>query len=301
MINTVELTIITPCYNEALTINPFFEKISEVCLRNNIKYELIFVDDGSEDNTLQKIKVLSDKHEEIHYISFSRNFGKDYAILAGLKKAQGEYTVILDVDLQHPPELIPQMLEEIKTKDLDCIETSRIKSNKESILRSAFTKIYYKLMNTISSINIKDDVREFRLMKRNVVQAICTIEESHRFSKGIFSWVGFRTKSISYTNVERSYGESKWSFWSLCKYAFQSIISFSQAFLYIPIVFGIVTFIASLMGIFINLNNEKAFIISLTILLFSLNFIFIGILGLYIAQIHLETKGRPQYIIREEK
>ena len=297
----MELSIIVPCYNEELTINNFYEKIIDVCAANNIiNYEIIFVDDGSSDNTISLIKELNEKNKNIHFLSFSRNFGKDAAILAGLKKANGEYSVVMDADLQDPPELLPKMLEIIKSEDIDCVETRRETRKGEPIVRSIFAKIFCKLMTAVSNVKIVDGIRDFRLMKKSMVNAVVSIQESNRFSKGLFSWVGFKTKCIAYDNIERNAGCSKWSFWSLFKYATNGLISFSTLPLYFPLILGGIFVIIGLTGLIVNPASERLFIAFLVSLFCGLNAMFIGFLGLYLAKIHTETQKRPLYIVREE-
>lgn len=297
----MELSIIVPCYNEELTIKTFYNKVVSICNEKNISYEIIFVDDGSSDSTMDEIKKLCLNDTNIHYLSFSRNFGKDSAILAGLKKAQGEYSVVMDADLQDPPELLPEMIQIIKNSDIDCVETRRKTRKGEPVIRSLFAKIFCQVMNAVSNVNITDGIRDFRLMKKSMVDAIVSIKESNRFSKGLFSWVGFKTKCITYDNIERTAGCSKWSFWSLFKYAANGMISFSTLPLYLPLIFGVLLFLGGLVGLIINFDSNRIFILSTMSIFFGLNSIFIGFLGLYLAKIHTETQKRPLYIIREEK
>lgn len=300
----MEVSIVVPCYNEESSIMVFWEKISSICTQNNIEFEIIFVDDGSTDYTLSKIKELTQKNHNIRYASLSRNFGKDAAILAGLKKVQGNYCAVMDVDLQDPPELLPQMLEAIKNPKIDCVETRRESRIGEPAIRSFFAKAFCKIMNAISNVHITDGIRDFRLMKQNVLDAVISIQESNRFSKGLFSWVGFKTICITYPNTKRINGISKWSFWSLFKYAANGIISFSTLPLYIPLIFGALLLLVGTVGFIYCLLYLKSistpFYLFFITFMFGFNFLFIGFLGLYLAKIHTETQKRPLYIIREE-
>lgn len=224
----MSISIIVPCYNEEASIPLFYQEITKVLGSMNTPYELLFIDDGSKDGTLSEIKELALKDMHVLYFSFSRNFGKEAALLAGLCNAQNDYVAVMDADLQDPPSLLPKMLEILDTEDFDCVSTRRTTRNGEPPIRSWFARLFYKIINRISDADIMDGARDFRLMRRNMVEAILSMNEYNRFSKGIFGWVGFKTYWLSYENIERVAGETKWNFWKLFRYAIDGIINFSQ-------------------------------------------------------------------------
>jgi glycosyltransferase involved in cell wall biosynthesis len=286
----------------------------EVCtiLDNNTKgsYEFIFVDDGSSDGTLTVLQNLASKDNRVHYISFSRNFGKESALLAGLKSAGSEYVVTLDADLQDPPSLIPQMLEAVVSGEFDCAGTRRVNRIGEPPIRSFFARRFYRTMAKITDIEVVDGARDFRLMNRKYVDAILSLPERSRFSKGIFPWIGFKTKWFEYENVQRIAGSTKWSFWRLFAYSLDGIIAFSSKPLAIASVCGICMLCVSL--IFIILIIVRKFIMGLPdsgwsslvcIILFTsgIQLFCTGVLGQYLAKAYAEVKQRPHFLIREQK
>lgn len=297
----MKLDIVVPCYNEEKNIEKFFTQISYVL--KDIDFNIIFVNDGSSDNTLNEIKKLKD----VHYISFSRNFGKESAIYAGLSKTTADYVILMDVDLQDPPSLIPEMIEDID--NFDIVATRRVSRTGEPKIRSFFARLFYKLMNKISDIELVDGARDFRLMNRNVVDSILELNENNRFSKGIFEWVGFNTKWIEYENVERAEGETSWSFWQLFKYSIEGIVSFTVAPLYISTVMGIIFSILAFISIIFIVMRTLLFgdpvsgwpsTISIILFIGGIQLLSIGILGQYLAKTYIETKNRPKYIIKED-
>lgn len=306
------ISIIVPCYNEEESVPIFYETMSEVSSRMNEKYgvvfEYIFVDDGSSDKTLQIVKALAEDDDRVKYISFSRNFGKEAALLAGLEHASGELTAVMDADLQDPPELLEEMYAAIKEEGYDCAAARRTSRKGEPPVRSFFAKLFYKLINKISNAEITDGARDYRLMKRYVVDAILSLKEYNRFSKGIFGWVGFKTKWIEYKHTDRAAGQTKWSFWKLLLYSIDGIVAFSTVPLSIAAFVGILfCFVAFVMILVIIIKtviwgDPVAGYPSTVCILFlvsGVQMFTIGILGQYISKSYMETKHRPHYIIRE--
>ncbi len=302
------LTCIIPCYNEEESLPYFYKEISRVFADMDCTYELIFVNDGSTDQTLTYLKNIAESDEHVIYLSFSRNFGKEAAMYAGLCHANGDYVAVMDADMQDPPSLLPQMLDLLLNGTYDSVATRRITRSGEPLIRSWFAHRFYQLINKISDTDIVDGARDFRLMKRSMVDAIIALGEYNRFSKGIFGWVGFRTYWLSYENTERVAGSTKWSFWKLFKYAIDGILNFSQVPLNISSWFGIsMTFFAALMMIFIIVRkflfgdpvNGWASLICVIIFIGGIQLFCIGIMGQYIAKIYMETKKRPHFIVAE--
>ncbi|MCK8616838.1 glycosyltransferase family 2 protein [Fructobacillus sp. M158] len=300
------LSIVVPVCNEEDTIQIFFDAIQEVSL--DILVEFLFVDDGSTDGTLSLLRNLSKKNSAVSYISFSRNFGKDAAIYAGMKQSRGDFVAIMDVDLQDPPELLPEMLASVKTGKYDSVGTRRSNRSGEGRVRSWFSVQFYKLINKMSETQLVYGVRDFRVMNRQMVNGILQLCENQRFSKGIFAWVGFRTKYIPYENHKRVAGNSSWTFVELFKYAVEGIVSFSTVPLTIVALIGLITFFLSVMaGIFIVIralvsNTSVAGWPSMvTIILFigGLQMLSIGVIGRYLSAIFIESKHRPIYIAKE--
>lgn len=303
-----KVDIIVPCYNESQVAGLFFDETSKVVSKiKNYSFEFIFIDDGSSDNTVEILKGFAKKYDCVKYISFSRNFGKESAMYAGLKNADGDFAVLMDADLQHPPNIIPQMLEAME-EGYDCCSANRSTREKSSKILNLFKKAFYRIVNRISEVNMPDGAGDFRMMNRKMINAIIAMSEVQRFSKGIFSWIGFKTKNINFENVERAAGETKWSFWKLFKYALDGITAFSTT----PLKF------ASVLGIFISMSafiylifiivktiafgiDSPGYASIITILLFIGGIIILscGILGEYVAKIYMEVKNRPIYIIRE--
>lgn len=304
------ITIVVPCYNEEKAIPYFYEEIQRVKkLMPEVKLELLLVDDGSKDGTLKQFHTLKEKDASVKYISFSRNFGKEAAIYAGLEKAKGDYVAIMDADLQDPPALLPQMYDALTKEGYDSAATRRVTRKGEPPIRSFLAREFYKLMNKISDVELMDGARDFRLMNRKYVDALLSLKEYNRFSKGLFGWVGFKTKWIEFENVERVAGETKWSFWKLFKYSLEGIVAFSEAPLYIASYLGalmsVVGFLAMLFIIirqllFHNSAYGWASMVCIIILIGGIQLLCIGILGLYFSKMYLETKKRPIYIASEE-
>ncbi len=305
-----KISIVVPCYNEEATIGLFYEEITKISKEMDYcDFEYIFVDDGSTDKTLSISKELSKKDKRVRYVSFSRNFGKEAAMYAGLKASTGEYVAIMDADLQDPPSMLPEMYKSITEEDYDCVGTRRVTRKGEPPIRSFFARLFYTLINKISEIELVDGARDYRLMTRNYVDSLLRLSERNRFSKGLFAWIGFKTKWLEFENVERIAGETKWSFWKLFKYSIEGIVSFSTAPLFLSSILGIVmcfvAFVAMLFIFFRQLIFEDsvpgwASQACITIMLGGLVMLFIGILGLYLSKIYLEIKNRPIFISRED-
>lgn len=302
------LSIVVPCFNEEATIPIFYRTVENIRKQIHADVEYCFVDDGSKDKTLTILRDLSKKSESVHYISFSRNFGKEAALYAGLQMAKGDYVVTMDVDLQDPPALLPKMWNILHESDYDCVATRRVTRKGEPPIRSFFARLFYKIINELSDTEIVDGARDYRMMTRQMVNAVIQDSEYNRFSKGIFSWVGFHTKWLAYENVGRSAGETKWSFWKLFKYSIEGILAYTTIPLYLSSVMGIlmcgVSFIA-LVFIFIRalLYGDSVAgwpsLVCIITLLGGLILLALGIMGLYIAKIYLETKKRQIFIVRE--
>lgn len=296
-----KISIIVPCYNEEDNISLFYKEIKKCFTKINEMLEIVFIDDGSNDETLCKIKSLT-KDNCVKYISFSKNFGKESAMYAGLSFATGDYVVIMDVDMQDPPFVLLEMIEEIKKGDYDVVGSRRVNRKGEPIIRSFFARMFYKVINKMTKLNIVDGARDFRIMKRQVVDSILEMNEYNRFSKGIFSFVGYKVKWLEYENVERANGETKWSFYKLLLYAIEGIISFTVVPLMISFVIGIILVISSIvLCVIITLMQKELLCHFIWFIMLNTGIILIacGILGMYLSRIHLEVKKRPIYIIRE--
>lgn len=304
-----KISIVVPCYNEEEAMPIFYDEITKVAdeLRK-VDFEFIFVNDGSKDRTLQIARVLSRKDERVRYVSFSRNFGKEAGILAGIEAATGDYVAIMDVDLQDPPAMLIDMYNTIKEEGYDCVATRRVSREGEPPIRSFFARCYYKLINKISKTEIVDGARDFRLMTRQMVDAILELKEYNRFSKGIFSWVGFETKWLEYKNVERVAGVTKWSFWKLFVYSLESIVAFSTVPLAIASLMGLLFFLITFVLIVviiaktIVLGDPVAGWPSTICIIFfvsGIQLFCLGIIGQYLSKTYLETKKRPVYIVKE--
>lgn len=303
------MTIIVPCYNEEEALPYFYEEISKIRQQlTEISLKLLFINDGSTDNTLATLKKLASSDNSVYYISFSRNFGKEAAIYAGLKNSTSDYTAIMDADLQDPPSLLPEMYEAIVHEGYDSVATRRVNRKGEPLIRSFFAKLFYKIMNHISDSKIVDGARDYRMMTRQMVDAILSMCEYNRFSKGIFGWIGFRTKWIAYENVERVAGNTKWSFWELFKYSIEGMTAFSVKPLQIASIFGVLfSLIALLMIVFIVVRtlifgdptSGWPSLVCIIMLIGGIQLLCIGILGQYLSKTYLETKKRPIYIERE--
>ena len=294
----MKIQLIVPCYNEEQALPYFFEAISSVektLQTNGHTLEIIYVDDGSKDKTLELLHEEADKNSR-KFISFSRNFGKEAAIYAGLQHASGDYISLMDADLQDPPEMLVEMAEILKNSDYDCVATRRVNRDGEPPVRSWFAHKFYQIINKISDADIMDGARDFRMMKRSMVDAILKITEHNRFSKGIFGWVGFKIKWLDFKNRERVAGVTKWSFWKLFKYALDGIVDFSDALLKIPYILGAIYLLIYLFERFVVRYIRVDSLIVLGVLAILLSF---GIFGMYIKNIYADTRNRPIYIIRE--
>ena len=308
------LSLVVPCYNEEAAIPIFYEEAlkSVESIIGEIDIELCFVDDGSSDNSLAEIKKLRERDERVHYVSFSRNFGKEAALFAGLEKAKGDFVATMDVDLQDPPYLLPEMYHTIiaEDSDYDCVATRRVTRKGEPAIRSFFARLFYKLINRMSSTEIVDGARDYRFMKRKMVDAILSDREYNRFTKGIYSWVGFKTKWIEFENVERSAGETKWSFWKLFLYSIEGILAYSTTPLSISSILGIVFCIVGFIAMIFIFIRAMLFgdpvagwpsLVCIIVFLGGIQLLCLGIIGLYISKIYLETKKRPIYIVRDSE
>lgn len=304
------ISIVVPCFNEEEAIPIFYGETLKVLKKMNLKsYEFVFVDDGSSDKTLEVLHKISKKDASVHFVSFSRNFGKEAALYAGLTKALGQYVSVMDVDLQDPPSLLPDMLKAIQEEKYDCAATRRVTRKNEPVIRSFFARKFYKIMGKLSDVPVVDGARDFRLMTEQYKNAVLSLIERNRFTKGIFPWVGFKTKWFEYENIERVAGKTKWSFWKLFLYSIDGIIGFSTKPLAFSAVAGVLSiFAAFVLIVFIivrklvfgdNVQGWASLVCFITffsgIQLFS-----IGICGLYISKIYIEVKQRPVYIIKEE-
>ena len=303
------ISLIVPCYNEENALPLFYEEAVRVAAAlPEVNFEFIFVDDGSKDKTVSLCKKFARQDSRVRFLSFSRNFGKEAAMYAGLQASRGDYVVIADADLQHPPRYIIDMYRDIRQEGYDCVAMYRSARKGEPKLRSFFAKVFYKFMRKISTVDIKDGACDFRLMKRKMVDAVLSMSEYTRFSKGIFAWVGFRTKWLPFENVERVAGQTSWSFWSLFKYSITGLTAFSTAPLFFALLAAFVCGIASVATIVVALIvaltssvavNGFAVLAAVILFLAAFQFGFIGIMGEYLSKTYLETKKRPIYIIRE--
>ncbi|MBR6329289.1 MAG: glycosyltransferase family 2 protein [Lachnospiraceae bacterium] len=302
------LSLIVPCYNEEEALPLFYKEAVCVLSKMDCDYELLFINDGSSDGTLEVIRSLSSKDGHIRYFSFSRNFGKEAAMYAGFCNARGDFVAVMDADMQDPPSLLPQMMELIASGEYDSVATRRVSRKGEPPIRSWFARKFYRLINRISDADIVDGARDFRLMKREMVDSIVAMGEYNRFSKGIFGWIGYRTCWLPYENVERVAGETKWNFWKLCKYAIDGIINFSETPLNIASYFGMgMTMVAFLFLIFIVIRRVcfgdpvAGWASTMCVIIFigGLQMFCVGVIGRYIAKTYTESKHRPHYIIAE--
>ncbi|MGF2143478.1 glycosyltransferase family 2 protein [Vagococcus fluvialis] len=305
------LSIVVPCYNEEETILSFYQEVMKIKEQMPpLNFEFIFVNDGSSDNTLKQLKILENKDpKQVKYLSFSRNFGKEAALYAGLKHATGDLITVMDADLQDPPSLLPKMYRLITEQNYDCIGTRRKNREGEPKIRSFFAKKFYKIINKISDVQIVDGARDFRLMTRQMVDAILELQEYNRFSKGLFSWVGFDTFYLEYENVERQEGKSSWSFGQLFMYSLDGIIAFSEFPLIISAVVGMLSFILAIIALIFIVVRALIFgdptsgwpsLVCIILALGGLQLFCLGILGQYLGKTFLETKKRPIYILKEK-
>lgn len=305
------LSVIVPCYNEEENIVPFYKELiknDSIFRDKGIELELLYIDDGSKDGTIAEVKKLREKDERVHFVTFSRNFGKEAAMYAGLEKSKGDYAVIMDVDLQDPPSLLPEMFSYLE-EGYDSVATRRVNRKGEPPIRSFFARMFYRLMKKISKTEMMDGARDYRLMTRQMVDAILSMKEYNRFTKGIFGWVGFNTKWLEYENVERARGETKWNFWKLLMYSFEGIIAFSTAPLQIASLMGVFLCIVAFVMILFIIVRKLIFgdpvsgwpsLVCIMLLTSGVQFFCTGILGQYLARTYMEVKKRPIYLVKEE-
>ena len=307
-----KISCIVPCYNEEASLPYFYAEITRIeknmKLRGKLEFEIIFINDGSKDNTLKVLKEFAQNDSQVKYISFSRNFGKEAAMYAGLQKSTGDYVAIMDADMQDPPSLLPEMYRILQTEDYDNVAMRRTSRDGEPPIRSFFAKLFYRILNKISKADIVDGARDFRLMKRAMVDAILEMGEYNRFSKGIFGWVGFKTKWLPYVNIERVAGETKWSFWKLFVYSLEGIVAFSTVPLSIASVIGILLCFFAFIAIAFVIGRTLVFgdpvegwpsLVCIITLIGGIQLFCMGIMGQYLAKTYLETKHRPIYIVSE--
>lgn len=306
------ISLVVPCYNEEEALPLFYAEAArvagEMAKSHGASFEFIFVDDGSTDGTLAAAKALRARDDRVRYLSFSRNFGKEAAIFAGLQAAKGDYAALLDADLQDPPALLPQMLDALLSGEYDCAATRRTTRKGEPPVRSFFARMFYRLIHRMSDTEIVDGARDFRLMSRRVVDAVLSLGEYNRFSKGIFGWVGFRTKWFSYENIERAAGKTKWSFWKLFRYSIEGIVGFSTAPLAVAALLGLVFCVLALVMIVFIILRTLIFgdptsgwpsLVCIILLCSGVQLFCVGVLGEYLAKTYLEVKRRPLYLLRE--
>ena len=303
-----KISLVVPCYNEQEVINLFYAEIQKIKKDfENVEFEIIFVNDGSKDKTLELMRKLAE-NDDVRYVSFSRNFGKEAAMYAGLEASTGDYVAIMDADLQDPPALLKEMYEILESGECDSVATRRVTRKGEPVIRSFFARLYYKIINKISKTEIVDGARDFRLMTRQMVDSVLSLKEYNRFSKGIFSWVGYRTKWLEYENIERVAGETKWSFWKLFLYSLESIVAFSTAPLSIASVMGILfCFVSFIIIIFIIVRTLMfgdptsgwPSMVCIMFFIGGVQLLCLGIMGQYLSKTYLEVKRRPIYIVAE--
>ena len=303
------LSLIVPCFNECEALPAFMEELQRVLPQlDTVQTELYFIDDGSTDGTRPLLCKLAAEHAWVHYVSFSRNFGKEAAMLAGLREAKGDFIALMDADLQDPPALLPEMLKAVTEEGYDCAGTRRTTRKGEPPIRSFFARCFYRLINAISEVKLEDGARDYRLFSRPMVDALLSLTEYNRFSKGLFAWVGFRTKWFEFENVERVAGQTKWSFWKLFKYSLEGITSFTTTPLVISAFVGVLLMFVSVAAIimlgirqYIYHNSVDGWtsMVIIILLLSGLQLCFFGIFGQYFAKMYMETKHRPHYIVAE--
>lgn len=305
----MRLTAIIPCYNEEAVLRIFYREMQHIMASmQEVDFELIFVNDGSKDKTLSVLKELASKDNRVKYLSFSRNFGKEAAIYAGLKYSGGDLTVIMDADLQDPPSMLPEMYRAVVEEGYDSVATRRVNRKGEPPIRSFFARRFYRIMNRISKADIVDGARDFRMMNRAFVDALLSMGEYNRFSKGLFGWVGFQTKWLEYENVERAAGETKWSFWKLFLYSIDGIVAFSTLPLSISAVLGVTMCVVAVFAILFIIARQLLYggsafgwpsMVCIIIFIGGIQLFCMGILGSYLAKTYLEVKKRPIYILKE--
>mgnify|MGYP000108180568 FL=1 len=306
-----KISVIVPCYNEQEAIPFFYDEIVKISkiMENDAEFEYLFINDGSKDKTINVLRELAKRDERVKYVSFSKNFGKEAAMYAGLENSSGDYIAVMDVDLQDPPVLLVQMFQDLESGEYDCVATRRVSRKGEPPIRSLFAKLFYSMINKISKTEIVDGARDYRLMTRQMVDAILEVKEYNRFSKGIFSWVGFNTKWLEYENVERRAGETKWSFWKLLKYSLDGIVAFSTVPLSIASILGLLLCFIAFVLIIVIVVKTLAFgdpvagypsLMCVILFVGGVQLFCMGILGKYLSKTYLETKKRPIYLVKEE-
>lgn len=303
------ISIVVPMYNEQETIGILYKELNRVTeTLQEYEFEYLFINDGSSDGTLELVQELSKKDERVRYVSFSRNFGKEAALYAGLSNATGDYVATMDADLQDPPALLPQMIAMMEEGDCDNVATRRVNRKGEPPIRSWFAKCFYKLMRRLSGMEIADGARDYRLMSRTMVDSILAVSEYNRFSKGIFAWVGYETRWLEFENVERSAGETKWSFWKLLRYSFDGIINFSDMPIRISSYLGLILTFVSFVAIVVEVIRALLFgdpvagwpsLVCIITFIGGIQLFCMGIMGQYIAKTYMEVKRRPHYIVKE--
>lgn len=305
------LSVIVPCYNEEENISCFYKEMMKnqpFFEREELELEILYIDDGSSDRTVEEVKKLKEKDDRVRLVSFSRNFGKEAGIYAGLQKSKGDYAVLMDVDLQDPPALLPEMFSYIK-QGYDSVATRRVTRKGEPPIRSFFARMFYKCINKISKTEIVDGARDYRLMTRQVVDSILSMCEYNRFTKGIFGWVGYETKWLEYENIERAHGETKWNFWKLFIYAIEGITAFSTVPLAIASVMGVVFCFAAFLAIVVLVIKNLILhdpvagwpsLVCIILMVSGVQLFCMGIIGQYLSKTYLEVKRRPIYLIKEE-
>ena len=305
-----KISVVVPCYNEEKAIPIFYSEIDKISKKmKKLNFEFLFINDGSSDKTLDVCKELAKKDKRVKYISFSRNFGKEAAMYAGMEHSIGDYVTIMDVDLQDPPELLPKMYNCIKEKGYDCVATRRVTRKGEPPIRSFLARRFYKLINKMSDIEMVDGARDYRLMTRQVVDSILSMKEYNRYSKGLFSFVGYKTKWLEYENRERAIGETKYNIWKLFMYAFEGIIAFSTTPLWIAAIVGIIFCLISFIAIIFIIIKTLCYgdpvggwpsMVCIIFMVSGIQLFCIGIIGAYLSKTYLETKNRPIYVIKEK-
>lgn len=305
------LSLIIPCYNEASSLPLLIQELEHALAQiPDIEYEVIFVDDGSSDDSLKVIESLAAAHSFVRYISFSRNFGKESAIVAGLEHADGDYVAVMDADMQDPPALLPAMFKAVTEEGYECAGTRRVNRKGEPPIRSLFARLFYHVINLISDVNLVDGARDYKLLSRKAADALLGMPEYNRFSKGLYEWIGFKTKWIEYENVERVAGESKWSFWKLFKYSLEAVFAFSTLPLSLAFVMGLIFLFGSFAMIVFLILREYLYHVSaygwtslvcLILFVCGVQLFCLGIIGQYLAKAYLEVKRRPHYIIAAQK
>ncbi len=303
------LSLVVPCYNESAALRPFMEELTRVTSTlAEVETELILVNDGSKDDTLELMREIAREYPGVRYISFSRNFGKEAAILAGLSHARGDYAAVMDADLQDPPALLPDMLHAVREEGYDCAGTRRVNRKGEPPIRSFFARMFYRLINSISETKLVDGARDYKMLSRKARLALVSMPEYNRFSKGLYEWIGFRTKWLEFENVERVAGETKWSFWKLFKYSIEGIVAFTTMPLVLTALLGLAFMGISLIAILAQVIRQLVFhdsvdgwtsMICITLLLSGVQLFCFGIFGQYMAKMYMEVKRRPHYIVAE--